>query len=58
MKSYHDKKQPLFKPQDRYYVNPQGWWFFTGEQIQGPFPTKPHCIDACRRYIQRRDGKL
>ena len=48
--------KPLFEPQDRYFVNDQGWWFYTAEMIGGPYPTKPECVDACRRYIQKRDG--
>jgi len=51
-------KRPLFTPQDRYFVNRQGWWFYTAEMISGPFPSKPECVDACRRYIQKRDGVL
>jgi hypothetical protein len=47
--------KPLFKPQDRYYVNDQGWWFYTVDKIAGPYPNKPECVDACRRYIQQRD---
>jgi len=50
---------PLFKPQDRYYVNEQGeWWFFTVDKIAGPYPDKGQCVDACRTYIQKRDGVL
>lgn len=50
---------PLFKPQDRYYVNEQGdWWFFTVDKIAGPYPDKGLCVDACRTYIQKRDGVL
>ncbi|MCK5869488.1 hypothetical protein [Bathymodiolus platifrons methanotrophic gill symbiont] len=54
------KKQqnPVFKPQDRYYINGQGWWFFTIEMISGPFSSKPDCVDACRHYIQKREGVL
>ncbi|MCQ8130818.1 hypothetical protein [Methylomonas rivi] len=51
-------RNPLFKPQDRYFVNEQGWWFYTVDKIGGPFKTKADCVDACRRYIQRRDGVL
>jgi hypothetical protein len=49
---------PLFKPQDRYFVNEQGWWFYTVDKISGPYPSKADCVDACRQYIQRRDGVL
>jgi hypothetical protein len=49
---------PVFKPQDRYYVNKQGWWFFTVDMIGGPFSTKPECVDACRYFIQKRAGLL
>jgi len=50
---------PLFKPQDRYYVNQQGeWWFFTVDKICGPYSNKMNCVDACRYYIQKRDGVL
>ncbi len=49
-------KHPLFKPQDRYYVNERGWWFYTVDMISGPYPTKADCVDACRTYIQKRDG--
>jgi len=50
---------PLFKPQDRYYVNQQGeWWFFTVDKISGPYSNKMICVDACRYYIQKRDGVL
>ncbi|MCK4841782.1 MAG: hypothetical protein KAT04_07840 [Methylococcales bacterium] len=49
----------LFKPQDRYYVNNEGeWWFFTVDQISGPYSNKASCVDACRYYIQKRDGVL
>ena len=52
-------KHPLFKPQDRYYVNEHGqWWFFTVDMLCGPYPNKGDCIDACRYYIQKRDGVL
>jgi len=51
-------KNPLFKPQDRYFVNEQGWWFYTVDKINGPYKTKADCVDACRLYIQRRDGVL
>jgi hypothetical protein len=51
-------RHPVFKPQDRYYVNEYGWWFFTIDVISGPYPTKPECVDACRYYIQKRDGVL
>lgn len=47
---------PVFKPQDRYYINQQGWWFFTVEMIGGPFNNKPDCVDACRHYIQNREN--
>ncbi|WP_305910054.1 hypothetical protein Q9L42_002245 [Methylomarinum sp. Ch1-1] len=47
---------PLFKPQDRYYVNERGWWFYTVDMISGPYATKAECVDACRSYIQKRDG--
>lgn len=51
--------KPLFKPQDRYYVNNQGdWWFFTVDKISGPYIDKGQCVDACRYYIQKRDGVL
>ena len=46
---------PVFKPQDRYYVNEQGWWFYTIDKIAGPYKTKPECVEACRHYIQNRD---
>lgn len=46
---------PVFKPQDRYYINESGWWFFTVDKISGPFATKAMCVDACRLYIQARD---
>ena len=46
----------VFKPQDRYYVNEQGWWFYTVGRISGPYETKGKCIDSCRYYIQKRDG--
>jgi len=60
MKMVNKKKQhnPVFKPQDRYYVNKQGWWFFTVERISGPFVTKAESVDACRYYIQKREGML
>ncbi len=51
-------RHPVFKPQDRYYFNEYGWWFFTVEMISGPYPSKPECVDACRYYIQKRDGVL
>ncbi len=51
-------KKVLFKPQDRYYVNTQGWWFYTAEMISGPYRTKPECVDACRNYIQKREGLI
>lgn len=50
--------RPLFTPQDRYFVNKQGWWFYTAEIIGGPYKTKPECVDACRYYIQKRDVGL
>lgn len=50
---------PLFKPQDRYYVNHEGgWWYFTVDKISGPYRDKGSCVDACRYYIQKRDGVL
>lgn len=49
---------PLFKPQDRYYINERGWWFYTVDMICGPYKTKGQCVDACRYYIQKRDGVL
>lgn len=49
-------KNPVFKPQDRYFVNAEGWWFYTVDKIGGPYRSKPECVDACRRYIQTRDG--
>ncbi len=50
---------PLFKPQDRYFVNEQGeWWFFTVDKIEGPYSHKALCVDACRYYIQKRDGVI
>ncbi|MCK5926507.1 MAG: hypothetical protein KAG10_11465 [Methylococcales bacterium] len=49
---------PVFKPQDRYYVNEKGWWFYTIDHIKGPYKTKGLCVDACRTYIQTRDGVL
>lgn len=52
-------KNPLFKPQDRYYVNEYGqWWYFTVDKIGGPYPTKQLCVDACRNFIQKRDGVI
>jgi len=51
-------QNPLFKPQDRYFVNQYGWWFYTVDMISGPYASKPQCVDACRLYIQRRDGVL
>jgi len=51
-------RHPLFSPQDRYFVNEQGWWFYTVNHIGGPYPTKADCVDACRLHIQRRDGVL
>ncbi|MCK5828725.1 MAG: hypothetical protein KAH20_00290 [Methylococcales bacterium] len=52
-------RHPLFKPQDRYYVNQQRkWWFFTVDKISGPYANKGVCVDACRYYIQKRDGVL
>lgn len=50
--------KPVFKPQDRYYINERGWWFYTVDQISGPYETKGQCVDACRYYIQKRDGVL
>ncbi len=59
MKSKQNKPpHPVFKPQDRYYVNQQGWWFYTIEMIKGPYESKSACVDACRYYIQKRDGVL
>jgi hypothetical protein len=50
---------PVFKPQDRYYVNAQDEWrFFTVDKISGPYSNKSECVDACRYYIQKRDGVL
>jgi len=49
------KPHPVFKPQDRYFVDESGWWFFTVDRISGPFETKSMCVDACRLYIQARD---
>jgi hypothetical protein len=58
-KKFGKPSNPLFKPQDRYYVNEQGeWWFFTVDKIAGPYPNKGLCVDACRYYIQKRDGVL
>lgn len=52
-------KHPLFETQDRYYMNEQGqWWFYTVDQIGGPFPNKSRCVDACRYFIQKREGVL
>jgi len=51
-------KKPVFKPQDRYFVNRKGWWFYTVDMISGPYNSKPECVDACRLYIQTRDGVL
>lgn len=51
-------KKPVFKPQDRYFVNQQGWWFYTVDMISGPYKSKPECVDACRLYIQTRDDVL
>jgi len=48
-------RKPIFNPQDRYYINTEGWWFYTIEMISGPYKNKPACVDACRRYIQKRD---
>ncbi|MDQ7090283.1 MAG: hypothetical protein Q9M50_06500 [Methylococcales bacterium] len=59
MKSKLNKPlKPVFKPQDRYYINEQGWWFYTVDRISGPYETKGICVDACRYYIQKRDGYL
>jgi len=52
------KRNPVFKPQDRYFFNKQGWWFFTVDMISGPYPNKPKCVDACRYFIQKRAGLL
>lgn len=49
---------PVFKPQDRYYLNKHGWWFYTIDRISGPYQTKGQCVDACRYYIKKRDGIL
>jgi hypothetical protein len=57
-KKSHRINNPVFKPQDRYYVNEQGWWFFTVDVVSGPYPSKPECVDACRYYIQKRAGIL
>lgn len=55
-------KKPInsvFKPQDRYFVNRSGqWWFFTVDKISRPYSNKSDCVDACRYYIQKRDGVL
>ncbi len=57
MKSKFNKSlSPVFKPQDRYYINGDGWWFYTVDKISGPYKTKGQCVDACRYYIQKRDG--
>jgi len=50
--------KPLFKPQDRYYVNGHGWWFYTVDMINGPYKNKADCVDACRAYIQKQDARL
>ena len=56
-KKFGKPLNPLFKPQDRYYINKQGqWWFFTVDQIGGPYTNKGYCVDACRHFIQKRDG--
>jgi hypothetical protein len=58
-KSLKKPKHPLFKPQDRYYLNEQGlWWFFTVDRIEGPSPNKTICINACRNFIQKREGVI
>ncbi len=58
-KKLKPQKHALFKPQDRYYVNEQGqWWFFTVDRIGGPFLNKSNCVDACRYFIQHRAGVL
>jgi hypothetical protein len=50
---------PLFKPQDRYFVNDEGqWWFFTVDKISGSYQDKASCVDACRYYIQKKDGVI
>ncbi len=52
-------QNPLFKPQDRYFVNDQGeWWFFTVDKIGGPYLNKTSCVEACFFYIQTRDDVL
>jgi hypothetical protein len=51
-------KKNIFTPQDRYYFNEKGWWFFTVDMIGGPYKTKPQCVDYCRYYIQKRAGLL
>lgn len=48
----------LFNPQDRYFHNESGWWFYTAEMLSGPYQAKSDCVDACRYYIQKRDGVL
>lgn len=57
-RKYKKPGNKLFTPQDRYYHNAEGWWFYTVDRISGPYPTKPQCVDACRRYIQGRDTQL
>ncbi len=44
----------VFNPQDRYFVNEEGWWFYTVDAIGGPFNTKPECVDACRYHLQTK----
>ncbi len=59
MKKRVKPSNPVFKPQDRYYVNTQGeWWFYTVDKIAGPYHDKAQCVDACRYFIQKRDGVL
>lgn len=58
-KRFKKPSNPVFKPQDRYFVNAQGeWWFFTVDKISGSYPSKSQCVDACRYFIQKRDGVL
>jgi hypothetical protein len=54
----NQRLNPVFNPQDRYYINSQGWWFYTVERISGPYKTKTQCVAACRYYIQKRAGIL
>ncbi len=32
---------PLFRPQDRYFVNEQGWWFYTVDKSTDHIKQKP-----------------